>query len=154
MKRGSTLFLRGVVFLLGLFALAVCIFALPVGIRSDATGYYRPIVLGMYVTAIPFYIALHQALKLLGYIDASRVFSGLSVNSLKNIKLCAVAIGALYTAGLPYIYYVANKDDAPGVMAIGVVIVFASFVVATFSAVLEKLLQNAIDIKTENDLTV
>lgn len=65
-----------------------------------------------------------------------------------------ILIAALFAAGLPYIYYVADKDDAPGVVAIALVIVGASLAVAVFAGVLQRLLQNAIDIKAENDLTV
>jgi len=36
----------------------------------------------------------------------------------------------------------------------GLVIIFASVVIAAFAALLQKLLQNAIEIKSENDLTV
>jgi hypothetical protein len=154
MKEGSTILLRLAIFVLGAAVLAVCIFALPAWILSDNTGYYRPILLGLYVTAIPFFIALYQALKLLGYIDGNKAFSELSVKALTNIKYCAITISALFTAGMPYIFIVADKDDAPGVVAIGLVIIGASAVIATFAALLQKLLKNAIDIKSENDLTV
>lgn len=154
MKRGSTLFLKIVVILMGIAALAVCVFGLPRVIGSIDMDGYDPILLGMYIPAIPFFLALYQALKLLGYIDKNEAFSNLSVKALKNIKHCALAISALYAAGMPYIFYVADKDDAPGVVAIGLVIVLASVVIAMFAAVLQKLLQNAIDIKSENDLTV
>jgi hypothetical protein len=40
------------------------------------------------------------------------------------------------------------------VIAIGLVIVGASVAVAVFAAVLQRLLENAIAIKSENDLTV
>lgn len=154
MKRGSTFFLRGVVILIGLITLALCVFVLPIGLRSDATGYYQPIVLGLYVAAIPFFASLYQALKLLGYIDRSKAFSDMSVRALQKIKYCAVAISTLFAAGMPYVYYVADKDDAPGVVAMGLIIIFASLVIATFTAVLQKLIQNGLDIKSENDLTV
>jgi hypothetical protein len=36
----------------------------------------------------------------------------------------------------------------------GFIIAFASTVIATFAAVLEKLLKDAIEIKTDNDLTI
>ena len=154
MKRGSTLFLKGVVVLIGVSILALCIFALPPAISSEEAGMYRPLLLGMYVPAIPFFMALYQTLILLSYIDKNKAFSDLSVKALKNIKYCAFTISALYTAGMPYIFYVASEDGAPGVAALGFVIIFASIVIATFAAVLQKLLQNAIDIKSENDLTV
>ncbi len=154
MKQGSTLLLKGALLVIGLSILALCIFALPAGIRNEDAGAYRPIFLAMYVTAIPFFMALYQALNLLTYIDKNRAFSELSVTALKKIKYCALTITALYAAGLPYIYLVATKDDAPGVFAIGLVIVGASLVVAVFAAVLQQLLKNAIAIKSENDLTV
>jgi hypothetical protein len=154
MKHGSTIFLRGVIIITGFIILALCLFALPVGLRSDASGFYRPIILGMYVAAVPFFIAVHQAFKLLGYIDHNKAFSQFSVNALKTIKQCAVAITALYAIGLPYIYMVADKDDAPGAMAMACIIILASLVFAVFAAVLQRLLQDALNIKTENDLTV
>lgn len=154
MERGSTIILRGVVIVIGLLVLGICVFALPAGITSDNTGYYWPILAGLYIPAIPFFIALHQALKLLDYIDKNKAFSELSVAAVKKIKFCALAISTFFVVGMPYIFYAANRDDAPGVVLIGIVIIFASAVIATAAAVLQKLLQNAVDIKSENDLTV
>ena len=158
MKQVSTLFLRGVIWLLGLAVLAICTIALPLLIRAelraDADFDYGIIFAGMYLPAIPFFIALYQSLKLLGYIDRNQTFSPLSVKALKTIKYCGGAISALYLVGMPYIATIAEKDDAPGVLAIALVIIFASFVITVFAALLQKLLQNAIDIKAENDLTV
>jgi hypothetical protein len=93
-------------------------------------------------------------MKLLRYIDSNSAFTALSVAAFKNIKNCAIIIGALFVIGMPYIYQAADRDDAPGVMAIGLVIAGASFVIATFAALLQNLVQNAVDIKSENDLTV
>ncbi len=154
MKRGSTMILRGAIILLGLAVLALCIFGLPAGLLSDNTGYYRPILLGLYVPAIPFFFALHQTLNLLNYIDTNKAFSELSLVALRKIKYCALTISALFTAGMPYIFYAANRDDAPGVAALGFVIIGTSFVIATSAAVLQALVQSAVDIKSENDLTV
>lgn len=156
MKRGSTIILRGAVILIGLVVLGLCIFALPPAIISElARDFdYGPIFVGLYVPAIPFFFALYQALLLLGYIDKNKAFSELSVKSLKYIKYCALTISALFVAGFPYVFYLADRDDAPGVAAIGLVIIFASFVIATAAGVFQRLFQNAIDIKAENDLTV
>lgn len=154
MKQGSTFILRGVVIFIGLVVLALCVLALPAGLISDKTGYYRPILLGLYVPAVPFFYALYQALRLLGYIDQNKTFSLASVGALSTVKYCALIICALFTGGMPYIFYAADRDDAPGVVALGFVIIGASFVIATFAGVLQKLLQNAIELKSENDLTV
>lgn len=152
--RGSTIFLRGVVALIGLFVLGLCVFALPAGIATDNTGEYRWILLGLYVPVVPFFYALYQAMKLLDYIDSDEAFSYKSVRTLQRIRNCALVISGLFAAGMPYIFHVADKDDAPGVVAIGLIIIFASLVIATFAALLQKLLQSATKIKSENDLTV
>ncbi len=55
---------------------------------------------------------------------------------------------------MPFFYLVGEKDDAPGLILLGLVITFAPTVIAVFAAVLEKLLKDAIDIKSENDLTI
>jgi hypothetical protein len=154
MKRGSTLFLRGVLILMALGVLAICIFALPRIIGDIDLGGYDPILFGLYITAIPFFIALYQAFLLLNYIDKNNPFSTLAVNALKKIKYCAITISGLFVVGMPYIFKVADKDDAPGVVAIALVIIFSSIVIAVFAAVLQKLLQNVLDIKAENELTV
>ena len=153
MKKGTVL-LKIALILIGAVVFALCIFALPPLISSDKTGYYRPILMGMYIPAIPFFIALCQAWMLLGYIDKNKAFSNLSVISLKNIKYCATLISLLYAVGMPFIFNAADKDDAPGVVVIGLLIIFASFVIAVFAALLQKLFQNALDIKLENELTV
>ncbi|MDT3427308.1 hypothetical protein J2Z22_002859 [Paenibacillus forsythiae] len=157
MKR-ETLFLKIAVFLIGIPILALCILGLP-RVAIEAAGHYPaywlyPLLTVMYVSAIPFFVALVQAFRLLSYIDKNNAFSELSVRALKNIKYCAFAISILYAAGMPLVYLIAEEDDAPGLIVLGMVIVFASIVVAVFAAVLQKLLKNAIDIKSENDLTV
>jgi hypothetical protein len=156
MKRGSTIILRGVVILIGLIVLGLCVIGLPFAIKSEMAGDfdYGPIFVGLYVPAIPFFFALHQALKLLNYIDRNKAFSLAAVNALKRIKYCGLAISGLFAAGMPYVFWLSDRDDAPGVAAIGFVIIGASFVIATAAAVFQSLFQNAVDIKSENDLTV
>ena len=158
MKRGSTIFLKLAVFLIGSPVVALGIFGLywlpnnPV--NPEYAHILYPIVIGMYVSVIPFFIALYQAIKLLSYIDKNQAFSELSVKSLQIIKFCAMTISSLYVVILPFVFLAADLDDAPGLVIVGMVPVFASLVIAVFAAVLQKLLQEAIDIKSENDLIV
>ncbi|MFS0861077.1 DUF2975 domain-containing protein [Fredinandcohnia sp. 179-A 10B2 NHS] len=160
MKRGTTTFLKIAVILIGIPILALCIFGLPLIAKDAAESSLRMAyvlygILGiMYVSAIPFYLALFQAFKLLGYIDQNKAFSDLSVTALKKIRNCATTISILYVIGLPLFYIVGEVDDAPGVILIGMVFTFAPMVIAVFAAVLQRLLQEAIRIKSENDLTV
>ena len=158
MKKGSTLFLKMAVILMGIPVLALGIVALPWLAKNPANPDYAymlyPLVIGMYVSVIPFFITLYQAFKLLGYIDRNESFSELSVKALKNIKFCAMIISGLYVVLLPFVAMVAQMDDAPGLIFVGMVPIFAALVIAVFAAVLQRLLQDAIHIKSENDLTV
>lgn len=155
MSRGSTLFLKTVIVMLGLAVLALCVFVLPEGIRQSTNWLgYRPLLLGMYLPAIPFYIGLYQGIKLLRLIDNDQAFSTSAINSLTIIRLCGIVIGTMYLIGIPYIFYLAQMDDAPGVALIGLVFAFTPLVIAVFAAVIQRLLQNTVEIKTENDLTV
>jgi len=149
MKR-ETLFLKTAVILIGIPVFALCVFWLP----GFVNYLPYPILICVYATAIVFFFALYQALKLLSYIDRHIAFSELSVNALKNIKYSAIAIGSLYAVIAPLVYPIAEADDAPGLVAFPLLIIFASSVIAVFAAVLQKLLKEAIDIKAENDLTV
>jgi hypothetical protein len=157
-KRGTTLFLKLAVILIGIPVLALGIFGfywLPNNpVNPDYAHILYPILIGMYVSVIPFFVALYQAFKLLSYIDKSKAFSKISVKALKNIKYCAITISGIYVVGLPFFYIFAELDDAPGVILIGMLFIFASMVIAVFAAVLQRLLQEAINIKSENDLTV
>jgi hypothetical protein len=49
---------------------------------------------------------------------------------------------------------VAEKDDAPGLVVVGMVIAGVAFVIFVFASVLNRLLQDAIAMKSENDLTI
>lgn len=159
MKR-ETLFLKATIVLMAIPVLALCIFWLPQPFLSNEGPDEYPvywvycIAIGMYVSAVPYFAALYQTLRLLSYIDKNEAFSELSVRALKKIKYCAIAFSAVYAAISPFFYLIAEQDDAPGLAAIDLVMIFASLVIAVFAAVLQKLLQNAIDIKSENDLTI
>jgi hypothetical protein len=154
----ETLFLKIVVLALGLVVAALCVaipFALRIGRETDGVFLKYPILLGLYATAAAFFIALYQTMKLLKYIDIGNAFSALSVSALTVIKRCAVIIGILYTIiGLPFSYFAAEADDAPGLILMAIAFTFASYVIAVFASVLQKLLAAAISIKEENDLTV
>lgn len=122
MKR-ETLFLKVVVFLLSVPILAICIFLLPM-IAKDAADWelaylLYPILIGMYASTLPFFLALYQAFRLLTFIDKNHAFSDLSVKALRNIKLCAIAISGTFLICMPFFYLLGELDDAPGVIVIG-----------------------------------
>lgn len=160
MEKVTTLFLKIAVILLGVPILLLCIFLVPelgkeAGKMPPEFAFFQYwVYIVFYGSTIPFYYALYQAFKLLRYIDKNKAFSDLSVAALKKIKYCAIMIACLHVLVPPLFYIFAELDDAPGVIFVGLVVPFASMVIAVFAAVLQKLLKEAIDIKSENDLTV
>lgn len=164
MKRSSTMFLRVVIVLIGILVLGIAIIAFPVVSRVVAEiaaewhpilAYTRyPLLISFIATAGAFFTALYQTLKLLGYIDKNQAFSDLSVKALKTIKYAAFVFSVLCAAVSPLFYLVAELDDAPGILLLILVLSMVAFVVAVFVAVLEKLFEDAVTIKSENELTV
>lgn len=160
MKRVTTHFLRLVLLIIALAVLAFCIFALPAMWRGGSAEFPMAsqavflIMIGLYATAVPFYIALYHLFKLLRYIDHNKAFSALSLQALKNIKYCTIIIAALYVGGIPLLYPIADADDAPGLILIGMAVACIPVAIAVFTIVLHRLLQQALDIQSENDLTV
>ncbi len=161
MKRGSTLFLKLVLLLIGAGVLTALLWFPQTEGRnrnSDPISLYfnDPFLAYIYATFISFFVGLYQAFRLLGYIEQNKAFSEASVKALRNIKYCSLIFGGLIAAAIPVIMYMAkqSQDDAAGGIMMGLVIIFASLVVATAAAVFQRLLQNAVDIKSENDLTV
>lgn len=158
LNRGSTLFLKVVILLIALGALIWMIRFPQLEGRAtnlDLISIYRdPFIIYGYIASIPFFVALYQAFRLLGYVEQERVFSQTAVKALRNIKFCAVAIIGFIAGGEAFIVLNANGDDYAGPVALGVFTTFVFIVIATAAAVFQGILQNAVDIKSENDLTV
>jgi len=160
MKLVPTLFLRLAVAAIAVATFALCAFALPAMWRAvpgeypSATYVFYCILLAVYLSALPFSYALYQAWQVLSYIDKGKAFSLVSVTALKRIAYCALAISAIYAASMPFFYIWADRDDAPGLVIISMMLVAAPLTVAVFAAVLQRLFRQALGIKSENDLTV
>lgn len=160
MKRSSTIFLQVVIVLIGIGVLALMLWEPHLeGRNVNATPfeiYFKdPFLAYAYTASIAFFVALFQAFKLLGYIRANQVFSPRAVKALRTIKYCALTLVAFIAGAEAFFFIVqSGKEDIAGGVVIGLVMIFISVVVATAAAVFEKLLQSAVEIKSENDLTV
>ena len=157
MKRSSTIFLQVVIVLIGIGALAVMLWEPNIeGRNAHATlfeVYFNdPFLAYAYIASIPFFVALHQAFKVLGYAGQGKVFSRAAVKALRTMKYCAMAIIGFVAVGEIFIV-LGNSDDRAGGVFMGIVITFGSVVIATAAAKFERVLQNAVEIESENDLT-
>lgn len=158
MRKGSTIFLKFVICLVAIGVLVWLIWFPQLEGRAanlDLISIYKdPLIIYAYIGSISFFVALYQAVKLLGYIDGNQVFSQAAVNAVRNIKYCAITLSGFIVLGILYIRVSVIADDPAGVTALGIFTTFAAIVIATAAAVFQRVLQNAVDIKAENDLTV
>jgi hypothetical protein len=159
MKRGSILFLRAVILLVGVGALAGLLWEPQVeGRNANAdlvTIYFGdPFLAYVYLGSLPFFFGLYQAFKLLGDVGQGHAISPAAVKALRRIKYCALAVIGFIVGGEAYIILLAVSDDKAGGVAMGVFTGFACVVTVAAAAVLERVLQSAVDLKSDNDLTV
>jgi hypothetical protein len=161
MQKSSTVFLRIVIVLIGVAALALLLWEPQVeGVNKNRTNfeiYFQdPFLALVYAGSIPFFMALYQAIRALGYVGRNQVFSPEVVKALRIIKYCALAIIGFVVVEEMWILLMSGRDnDNPGApIFMGMLIILPSIVVATVAAMLERILQNAVDLKSENDLTV
>ena len=160
MKRSSTIFLQVVIVLIGIGVLALLLWEPHVeGVNAHATTLYQvyfddPFLALVYVGSIPFFVAVYKAFKVLGYVRQNKVFRPAAVKALRTIKYCALAIIGFVVVEETFIMLNHGNDDAAGGVFMGILITFGSIVVAVVAAMFERILQNAVDMKSENDLTV
>ncbi len=160
MKKSSTVFLQVVIVLFGIGVLALLLWEPHLEGRNVNATLFQiyfndPFLAYAYIASIAFFVALAQAFLLLGYIGQNNVFSLKSVNALRTIKYCAIALVGFIAGAEAYFFIIRSReDDIAGGVAIGLVLIFVSTVIATAAAVFEKTLQSAVDLKSENDLTV
>lgn len=157
-KRTSTAFLQGVIVLVGLGAIALLLWEPHLeGRNAHATVFQvyfnDPFLAYVYLGSIPFFVALYQGFKLLGYAGRNQVFSQAALKAMRTVKFCAMATLG-FVAGAEVFILMAESDDRAGGVVMGVFIGFGSIVVAAAAATFERVLQSAVDMKSENDLTV
>lgn len=158
MKKTSTFFLKFVLILLAVVVFTWLIwFPQTEGraIHMDLIRIYAdPLIVYLHISSMPFFFGLYQAFILLNLIDANKAFSQAAVNTLKNMKYASICLIGLIVLAELYIHIIVHVDDPAGPTMLGVMICFVISVIGTACALFERLFQNAVDIKSENDLTV
>ncbi|HCW06290.1 MAG TPA: DUF2975 domain-containing protein [Cytophagales bacterium] len=155
MNLRATVFLQAEIVLIGIVALALMIRLPLTEGRAENLDllniYLDPFILYGYAASIAFFVAMLKAFQFLGYVKQNNVFSLNSVKALRSIKKCALVLGILIVlAGIFIRIFHAKDDDPAGFLALCIASTFVCIVIATASTVVEKILQQGVDIKTEN----
>lgn len=164
MKYGIAFFSKGIIYFMAIATLAICAILLPELAREasvenpNMTSLKYPFLFGAYLAAVPILVALYKARKLIDFLNTDKAFSAHSVRILRHIKICAAVFGILIIAnciaGIMVLRSINPQEDVTHIITLGCIFTLASTIVATFIAVLQKLLKEAIAIKTDNDFTV
>ena len=149
MKRGSTVFLQVVIVLIGIGALALLLWEPHIeGRNAHATTfeiYFKdPFLAYVYVGSIPFFVALYRAFELFGHVRQNGAFSQVTVDALRTIKHCAIAIIGFVALGVVFILMFGEKDDRPAGVFMSLLVTFGSSVIATAAAMFARYLQNTL----------
>jgi hypothetical protein len=155
-----TIFLQGVIVLIGIGALALMLWEPHIEGRNAHATFFEiyfndPFLAYAYVASMPFFVALYQAFNVLGYVRHNKTFSQATVKALRTIRYCALAIIGFVAVSVLFIYPMfGDRDDRPAGVFMRILIAFASIVIATAAGMFEQILQNNAERKSENDLTV
>lgn len=160
MKKVSLLFLQGGIVLFGggiLFFLLLepHLEGRNVGATWVQIYFHDPFLTYVYVSSLCFFFALFQAVRVLQYIKHQRIFSAQAVVAIQKIKYCSFLLAASIVGAEGYFFlFMRGKDDIAGGVMMGLVLLFITAVVGIAASVGEKTLQSAVDMKSEQDLTV
>lgn len=163
MKNNLITITKGSVYLIGIAVITVCAILLPELAREEAVGKVNPpssypFLIGAWILSLPIFIALHQTLKLINYVKQNKAFSNKSVKALKYIKYSTLVFSFLIVSAVIAVIVLTRganpPEDITPVITIGFIFTFVSSLITTFVAILERLLKDAINIKSKNDLII
>jgi hypothetical protein len=144
MQKVTSIILSSVLVLIGVIVLLLCIFVLPwaaqetVLIHPEVAFLRYPILLGMYASALPFFYAIYETVKIIQVTRRESIFSSQIVEGLNYIKYCAFIIIGLYVLGISMLYYANALPPLVTVVGFGIMIV--TIMVAALAAFIKNVL--------------
>jgi hypothetical protein len=149
MKSSSALFLQVVIVLIGIGTLGLMLWEPHLeGRNVHATTfeiYFKdPFLAYVYMGSIPFFMALHRAFGLFGHVRRKGTFSQATLNALRVIKRCALAIIGFVAGAVIFIIMFGEGDDRPAGVFMCVLVAFTASVIATAAAMWARNLLSAL----------
>ncbi|PFL18394.1 hypothetical protein COJ07_19355 [Bacillus cereus] len=157
-QKELSLWLKLIIVLCGCFGLLFCLYIGPETGRATLLsseilkGLYKPFVLFIWITGIPFFSALFLGWKLCSDIALDKAFTVKNASRLKRISILSMSEGVLYIGGLLYIFAAGSYHTS--ILVILLLILFFSVVISIFTSLLSHLIRKASEIKDDNDLTI
>lgn len=158
MKRSSALFLQVIVVLIGIGTLSLMLWEPHLeGRNAQATLfeiYFKdPFLAYAYVASLSFFAALTQAFRVWRYAGQNKLFSHAVLKALRTIKYCGGALIGFVAGGEIFIM-LGTSDDRAGGVFMGLLITLGAIVMVATAARFERIVRNAIVLRSENDVAV
>jgi len=143
---------------LGLAVLLLLVFAIPAmanrtSLENPDYSHLRiPVMIYVYITSLPFFAGLFQAMKICREVSEGNEFTDNNVASMVSISKYAFSEIILYTVGAGILLVL----DAlhPGILLIILATIFVAGAVSIFSAVLSYYMKKAVLLREENEQTI
>lgn len=148
MKSILALLAQGFIVLFGIAVLAFLLWEPHVeGRNVDATTfevYFNdPFLAYVYLGSTPFFYALHQAFGLFGDLRRNGKFSPGTVEALRTIKRCAIALIGFVAGAIVFILLFGDKEDRPAGFAMGLFVALNASIVAAVAGKFVRNLEKA-----------
>lgn len=142
MKRSSAILFQSAIVVLGLSVLAFLLWEPHLeGRNAHATlfeMYFKdPFLAYAYLASIPFFVGLRQAFKALGYVRQGKAFSPETVDALRAIKHCAMALIGAVAVSLVFMIW-EDPGDRPAGLFMRLLVTVPSALVAFAAAKYER----------------
>lgn len=92
--------------------------------------------------------------RILNFIKGAEAFSVKTLKVVSQIKKLILLVSIVFVGILPFFYRVADRQDAPGVMVIGLAFVSIPFTAFIFTQIVEELFKSATELKSDSELTI
>jgi len=139
MKSSTALFLQVAVVLVGIGTLVLLLLEPHLeGRNAHATMfeiYFKdPFLAYGYVASTPFFVALNRAFGLFGHVRKNGSCSQVTMDALRAIQRCALAIIGFVAVGVVFIIIFGDKDDRPAGFLMSFLVTLAASVIAATAA--------------------
>ncbi|ACB75547.1 conserved hypothetical protein [Opitutus terrae PB90-1] len=149
MKSRSALFFQMVIVLIGIGTLGWMLWEPHLEGRNAHASpfeiYFKdPFLAYVYVGSIPFFVVLQRAFGLFGHVRRTGTFSPTTLEALRTIKHCAMALLGFVAGGVVFILIFGDREDRPAGLFMSFLVAFAASVIGTAAATFGRHLQRAL----------
>jgi Protein of unknown function (DUF3036). len=110
--------------------------------------------IALYATCLVVFVISFYLFRIFHLIDQRNFFTQTALHFVRVVRYLFITASITLMGILPFVYYNADKGDAPGLIFIALAFVLVPLAIAAFISVMEKILINSIKFKQENELTI